>query len=124
MPCLLRPRVVRLLHAHPRFTGHEDNLGALDSGRVPGVAGSGDSSGPHRWRTFYALARFPSPCRLLNFVHLLMGSYVDARNLGKLYREVVAVRLSARNVFLPDLAFFTQDQVRGSVRRLHQKRPR
>ncbi len=48
----------------------------------------------------------------LNFVHLLMGSSMDARNLGKVYREVVAVRLSARNVFLPDLAFFTHDQVR------------
>jgi Uma2 family endonuclease len=49
--------------------------------------------------------------RLLNFVHLLLGSYIDLRNLGQLYREVVAVRLGARNVFLPDLAFFTTEQV-------------
>lgn len=47
---------------------------------------------------------------LLNFVHLLLGWYVDGGQLGKLYREVVAVRLSARNVFLPDLAFFTPQQ--------------
>ena len=48
---------------------------------------------------------------LLNFVDRLFGTYVDLRGLGLLYREVVAVRLSARNVFLPDLAFFTTEQV-------------
>jgi len=47
---------------------------------------------------------------LLNFVHLLLGWHIDRRQLGKLYRDVVAVRLSARNVFLPDLAFFTTEQ--------------
>jgi Uma2 family endonuclease len=48
---------------------------------------------------------------LLNFLDRLLGSYVELKDLGKLYREVVAVRLSARNVFLPDLAFFTSEQV-------------
>ncbi len=48
---------------------------------------------------------------LLNFVDGLLRSCIDLRGLGKLYREVVAVRLSARNVFLPDLAFFTREQL-------------
>jgi len=42
---------------------------------------------------------------LLNFVDSLLRQYVEALALGRLYREVVAVRLSSRNVFLPDLAF-------------------
>jgi Uma2 family endonuclease len=48
---------------------------------------------------------------LLNFVHLLLALYIERKKLGRLYREVVAVRLSSRNVFLPDLAFFTNAQV-------------
>jgi len=48
---------------------------------------------------------------LLNFLDHLLRSYLERKKLGKLYREVVAVRLSSRNVFLPDLAFFTNDQV-------------
>ncbi|TVR67202.1 MAG: Uma2 family endonuclease [Spirochaetaceae bacterium] len=43
---------------------------------------------------------------LLNFVDALLRHYVDRHGLGMLYREVVAVRLSGRNVFLPDLAFY------------------
>ncbi|MFW6388175.1 MAG: Uma2 family endonuclease [bacterium] len=43
---------------------------------------------------------------LLNFLDRLLGSYIDRHELGRLYREVVAVRLSGRNVFLPDLAFY------------------
>ncbi len=42
---------------------------------------------------------------LLNFLDRLIGTYIDRHSLGVLYREVVAVRLSGRNVFLPDLAF-------------------
>ncbi len=42
---------------------------------------------------------------LLNFVDRLLGAYIEARRLGKLYREVVAVKLGSRNVFMPDLAF-------------------
>lgn len=48
---------------------------------------------------------------LLNFVDYLLRSYIEAHKLGRLYREVVAVRLSPRQVFLPDLAFFTNAQV-------------
>ena len=49
--------------------------------------------------------------RLLNFVDHLLRSYLEHRKLGQLFREVVAVRLSSRNVFLPDLAYFTNEQV-------------
>ena len=42
---------------------------------------------------------------LLNFVHRLLDTYVERHGLGLLFREVVAVRLSSRDVFLPDLAF-------------------
>jgi Uma2 family endonuclease len=48
---------------------------------------------------------------LLNFVDRLLASYVEHHRLGSLYREVVAVRLGSRSVFLPDLAYFTHDQV-------------
>src|SRR5438128_12440627 len=48
---------------------------------------------------------------LLNFVDHLLRSYIELQKLGRLYREVVAVRLSPRLVFLPDLCFFTNAQV-------------
>ena len=48
---------------------------------------------------------------LMNFVDRLLAAYIEAKSLGRLYREVVAVRLSVREVFLPDLAFFTNEQV-------------
>jgi Uma2 family endonuclease len=47
----------------------------------------------------------------LNFLDHLLRSYLESHNLGRLYREVVAIRLSPRQVFLPDLAFFTHEQV-------------
>ena len=43
---------------------------------------------------------------LLNFLDGILRLYVDRRRLGFLYREVVAVRLSAGNTFQPDLAFY------------------
>lgn len=49
--------------------------------------------------------------RLLNFVDHLLRSFLENRGLGELYREVVAVRMSSREVFLPDLCFFTKDQI-------------
>ncbi len=55
---------------------------------------------------------------LLNFLDHLVRSYIAHRKLGRLYRGVVAVRLSSRNVFLPDLAFFTNEQV-GQLRLTH-----
>ena len=55
---------------------------------------------------------------LLNFLHLLLGAYVDRHRLGVLYREVVAVRFSSRNVFLPDLAFYRTERL-GQIRDNH-----
>jgi Uma2 family endonuclease len=49
--------------------------------------------------------------RLLNYLFSLMHLYVERRKLGEVHREVVAVRLSTRNVFLPDLAYFTPEQI-------------
>ena len=55
---------------------------------------------------------------LLNFLDRLLGAYIDRHKLGFLYREVVAVRLSSRNVFMPDLAFYRADR-RGQIRDNH-----
>lgn len=44
--------------------------------------------------------------QLLNFVDAVLRLYVDRHGLGTLFREVVAVKLGGRNVFLPDLAFY------------------
>lgn len=49
--------------------------------------------------------------RLLNFLDHLLRSYLEATDLGELHRETVAVRLSVRETFLPDLAFFPRSQV-------------
>ena len=48
---------------------------------------------------------------LLNFLGHLLASYIEAESLGELYRTSVAVRLSPRETFMPDLAFFTNAQV-------------
>ena len=55
---------------------------------------------------------------LLNFLDGVLRLYIDRRRLGFLYREVVAVRLSSRNVFLPDLAFYRADR-QGLIRDNH-----
>ncbi len=49
--------------------------------------------------------------RLLNFVDLLLRTYIRRKKLGELHREAVAVRLSSRNVFMPDFSFFTNEEV-------------
>ena len=56
--------------------------------------------------------------RLLNFLDRLLGLYVDRRRLGELFRGEVAVRLSSRNVFQPDLAFYRTER-RGQIRDDH-----
>ncbi len=48
---------------------------------------------------------------LLNFFDHLLRSFIEEEQLGKLYREQVAVRLSPRETFMPDLAYFTTAQV-------------
>jgi Uma2 family endonuclease len=42
---------------------------------------------------------------LLNFADNLLRNFIQKHSLGELFREVVAVRLGSRNVFMPDLAF-------------------
>ena len=56
--------------------------------------------------------------RLLNFLDRLLGTYVDRHRLGELFREEVAVRLSSRNVFQPDLAFYRTER-RSVIRHNH-----
>jgi Uma2 family endonuclease len=48
---------------------------------------------------------------LLNFFDSLLRQYIEEEQIGKLYRELVAVRLSSRETFMPDLAYFTTAQV-------------
>ena len=55
---------------------------------------------------------------LLNFLDRLLGTYVDRYGLGTLFREVVAVRLSSRNAFQPDLAFYRAER-RSAIRHNH-----
>ncbi len=49
--------------------------------------------------------------RLVNFLDHLLRSYLEETEAGELHRETVAVRLSVRETFLPDLAFFPRSQV-------------
>jgi Uma2 family endonuclease len=56
--------------------------------------------------------------RLLNFLDALLRGYVEAKDLGEVHRESVAVRLSVRETFLPDLAWFTRAQV-GRILETH-----
>ncbi len=51
--------------------------------------------------------------RLVNFLEYLLRRWLEQSGVGgEIFQEVVAVRLSQRNVFLPDLSWFTPDQVR------------
>lgn len=51
--------------------------------------------------------------RLVNFLDRLLAAYLEHSKIGgELHREVVAVRLSPRNVFLPDLSWFSSAQVK------------
>jgi len=49
--------------------------------------------------------------RLINFLDHLLRSYLEAGDLGELHRESVAIRLSIRETFMPDLAYFPRHQV-------------
>jgi Uma2 family endonuclease len=58
--------------------------------------------------------RPPVPLRhanVVNFLCHLMGMYIEEFELGELHRETVAVRLGLRDTFLPDLSYFTNEQV-------------
>jgi Uma2 family endonuclease len=47
---------------------------------------------------------------LVNFFDRLLGLYVEAKHGGVVHRETWVVRLSARRVVLPDVAYFTRSQ--------------
>ena len=47
----------------------------------------------------------------VNFLDRLMGQYIEEFGLGQLHRETIAVRLGPRDTFLPDLSYFTREQV-------------
>lgn len=47
---------------------------------------------------------------LVNFLDRLLAGYLEETGLGVLHRETVAVRLSVRETFLPDLCYFTMAQ--------------
>jgi Uma2 family endonuclease len=50
--------------------------------------------------------------KLTNFLDRLLAAYLEETELsGELHRESVAIRLSTRDTFLPDLGFFTPHQV-------------
>ena len=48
--------------------------------------------------------------RLVNFMDSLLRQYIEREALGELHRESVAIRLSIRETFLPDLAYVTKAQ--------------
>lgn len=49
---------------------------------------------------------------LINFLECLLRMYLEEEELGALHRETVAVRLGPREMFMPDLAYFTSEQAR------------
>lgn len=49
--------------------------------------------------------------RMTNFLDRLLAGYLEEKQLGELHRETIALRLSVRDTFLPDLAFFTNAQL-------------
>lgn len=50
--------------------------------------------------------------RLVNSVHYLLRRWLEnSEGGGEIFQEVVAVRLSQRNVFLPDLSWFSPEQL-------------
>lgn len=58
--------------------------------------------------------RKPSPLRhenLLNFLFALLSQFIEDHRLGELHRSTVAVRLSADNTFMPDLAFVPRQRI-------------
>lgn len=61
---------------------------------------------------------------LLNFVDRLLGAYIEQHNLGKLYHEVVAVRLSSRNVFCRIWPLFRASFWASCCRRISRLRRR
>ena len=47
---------------------------------------------------------------LSNFLFLLLSCYMEEKRLGEVHRNSIAVRLSPRGTFMPDLIYFTNAQ--------------
>ena len=66
---------------------------------------------PINGRKFMHSAVNSRHAKLLNFLDRFLGMYLETSGIGgNLFREVVAVRLTSRNVFLPDLSWFSPAQ--------------
>jgi Uma2 family endonuclease len=50
--------------------------------------------------------------RLVSFMDRLLGTYVEKHDLGEVHREGWAIRLSTRNVLMPDVAYYTTAQMK------------
>jgi Uma2 family endonuclease len=100
----LAPAPLRLPHIsrHPALLTSEEFLNWLEPGVFADLIGG--IIHPHR------PARFDH-ADLHNFLGHLLGCYIEERQLGTLHRSSIAVRLSARDTFMPDLIFFTNAQV-------------
>lgn len=95
------PRIPRV-HRHPALLTSEEFLNWLKPGIHADLIGG------------FVFKRTPVSmphAHLLNFLDRLLGVYIEEENLGQLFRETVAVRLSTRETFLPDLAYFTNSKI-------------
>ena len=50
--------------------------------------------------------------RTLNFVDRLFAAFVEAKKLGELHREQIAVRLGPEDVVMPDLLFLRKEEIK------------
>lgn len=95
------PRIPRV-HRHPALLTAEEFLNWLKPGIHADLIGG------------FVFMHSPVSIRhahLLNFLDHLLRCYIEEAHLGYLFRETVAVRLSPRETFLPDLAYFTNSQI-------------
>ena len=95
------PRIPRV-RRHPALLTSEEFLDWLQPGiRADLIGGFIHMHSPVRF----------DHANLLNFLDPLLRLYIEEEQLGQLHRENIAVRLSPRETFMPDLSFFTNAQV-------------
>ena len=95
------PRLPRTKR-HPALLTSEEFLNWLQPGtRADLIGGFIDMHSPVQF----------DHSKLTAFLDRLLGLYIEEEQLGELHREQIAVRLSPRETFMPDLAFFTNAQV-------------
>jgi Uma2 family endonuclease len=99
MPTLVSPRA----HVERKLWTDEEFLEWLQPGvHADLIAGKRYTHSPASLRHAF----------LLNFLDRLLAGYLEASGIGgELLKETVAVRLSPRDVFLPDLSWFSPAQV-------------